>query len=112
MTLRELTYSVDSEQYSESPLFQQLTQTKPEYGANHHIQVAETDGNIIVTGVHVGSLSDILTYSIDVDPNLKVSNTQLLDAILKELENDGFAAPEQEDFWSDFDNLQKAKIIR
>ena len=112
MTLRELINSVDAEQYSESPLFQQLTQTKPEYGANHHIQVAETDGNIIVTGVHVGSLSDILTYSIDVDPNLKVSKTQLLDAILKELENDGFTAPEQEDFWSNFDNLQKAKIIR
>ena len=112
MTLRELINSVDAEQYSESPLFQQLTQTKPEYGANHHIQVAETDSNIIVTGVHVGSLSDILTYSIDVDPNLKVSKTQLLDAILKELENDGFTAPEQEDFWSNFDNLQKAKIIR
>lgn len=112
MTLRELTYSVDSDQYSESPLFQQLTQTKPEYGTNHHIQVTETDGNIIVTGVHVGSLGDILTYSIDVDPNLKVSKTQLLDAILKELENDGFTAPEQEDFWSNFDNLQKAKIIR
>ena len=74
--------------------------------------MAETDGNIIVSGVHVGSLSDILTYSIDVAPNLNVSNTQLLDAILKELENDGFAAPDQEDFWSDFDNLQKAKIIR
>ena len=83
MTLRELTYSVDSEQYSESPLFQQLTQTKPEYGANRHIQVAESDGNIIVSGVHVGSLGDILTYSIDVAPHLNVSKTQLLDAILK-----------------------------
>ena len=112
MTLRELINSVDEEHYSDSPLFQKLISTKPEYGASRHIQVAETDGNIIVTGVHVGSMGDILTYSIDVDPNLKVSKTQLLDAILKELENDGFAAPEQEDFWSDFDNLQKAKIIR
>lgn len=112
MTLRELTYSVDSEQYSESPLFQQLTQTKPEYGANHHIQVAETDGNIIVTGVHVGSLGDILTYSIDVDPNLKVSKTQLLDAILHELSTNGFSESDASEFWSDFDNLQKAKIIR
>jgi hypothetical protein len=43
---------------------------------------------------------------------LNISKTQLLDAILKEMENDGFTAPEQEDFWDDFDNLQKAKIIR
>jgi hypothetical protein len=112
MTLRELTYSVDSEQYSESPLFQQLTQTKPEYGANRHIQVAESDGNIIVSGVHVGSLGDILTYSIDVDPNLNVSKTHLMDAILKELSADGFTESEVSDFWSDFDNIQKAKIVR
>ena len=112
MTLRELINSVAAEQYSESTLFQQLTTTKPEYGANRHIQVAESDGNIIVSGVHVGSLGDILTYSIDVAPNLNVSKTQLLDAILKELSADGFTAPEQEDFWDDFDNLQKAKIIR
>lgn len=112
MTLRELINSVDAEQYSESTLFQQLTTTKPEYGANRHIQVAESDGNIIVSGVHVGSLGDIITYSIDVDPNLNISKTQLLDAILKELSADGFTAPEQEDFWDDFDNLQKAKIIR
>ena len=112
MTLRELMNSVDAEQYSESPLFMQLSQTKPEYGANRHIQVAESDGNIIVSGVHLGSLGDILTYSIDVAPNLNISKTQLLDAILKELSADGFTAPEQEDFWDYFDNLQKAKIIR
>ena len=112
MTLRELINSVDAEQYSESTLFLQLTKTKPEYGASRHIQVAESDGNISVSGVHVGSLGDILTYSIDVDPNLNITKTQLLDAILKELSADGFTAPEQEDFWDDFDNLQKAKIIR
>lgn len=112
MNLRELINSVDAEQYSDSLLFQQLTTTKPEYGTNRHIQVAESDGNIIVSGVHVGSLGDILTYSIDVAPNLNVSKTQLLDAILKEIENDGFTDDEQEDFWDDFDNLQKAKIIR
>ncbi|SDH46975.1 hypothetical protein SAMN04487901_1392 [Prevotella communis] len=112
MTLRELINSVDAEQYSESTLFLQLTKTKPEYGTNRHIQVTESDGNIIVSGVHVGSLGDILTYSIDVDPNLNVSKTHLMDAILKELSADGFTAPEQEGFWNDFDNLQKAKIIR
>ena len=112
MTLRELINSVDAEQYSESTLFLQLTKTKPEYGANRHIQVAESDGNIIVSGVHVGSLGDILTYSSDVDPNLNVSKTHLMDAILKELSADGFSVPEQEGFWNDFDNLQKAKIIR
>jgi hypothetical protein len=112
MTLRDLIKSVNSEQYSDNPLFQQLTTTKPEYGASRHIQVAEADGNIIVSGVHVGSMGDILTYSIDVAPNLNVSKTQLLDAILKELSADGFSAPEQQDFWNGFDDLQKAKIIR
>ena len=112
MTLRELINSVDAEQYSDSPLFQQLTTNKPEYGANRHIKVAEADGNIIVSGVHVGSLGDILTYPIDVAPKLNISKVQLLDAILKELENDGFTAPEQENFWNDFNDLQKAKIIR
>lgn len=85
MTLRELINSVDAEQYSDSPQFLQLATTKPEYGASRHIQVTKADGNIIVMGVHVGSLGDILTYSIDVAPNLNVSKTQLLDAILKEL---------------------------
>ena len=63
MTLRELIYSVDSEQYSESLLYQ-----KPK--------------------------------------------VQLLDAILHELSSIGFSDSEASDFWSDFDNLQKAKIIR
>ena len=39
MTLRELIHSVDSEQYSDSPLFQKLRETKPEYGSNRRIQV-------------------------------------------------------------------------
>ena len=112
MTLKELLQSIDSEQYSDSPLFQKLISTKTEYDASRHIQVAEADGNIIVSGVHVGSMGDILTYSIDVDPNLNISKAQLLDAILKELSADGFTAPEQESFWNDFDDLQKAKIIR
>ena len=112
MTIRELINSVDSEQYSDNALYLKLRETKPEYGASRHIQVTETDGNIIVSGVHVGSLGDILTYSIDVDTNLNVSKTQLLDAILKELSTNDFSESEATDFWSDFDNLQKAKIIR
>ena len=112
MTLRELINSVDSEQYSDNPLYQKLCNTIPEYGTTRHIQVNVANGDIVVTNCHVGSLGDILTYPIDVDPNLNISKTQLLDAILKEIENDGFTTPEQEDFWDDFDNLQKAKIIR
>ncbi len=112
MTLRELINSVDSELYSDNALYQMLRETKPEYGASRHIQVTETDGNIIVSGVHVGSLGDILTYSIDVDPSLNISKVQLLDAILHELSTNGFSESETSDFWDDFDNLQKAKIIR
>ena len=112
MTLRELINSVDSEQYSESALYQKLRETKPEYGSNRHIHVKLVNGEIAITNAHVGSLGDILTYPIDVEPDLNISKVQLLDAILHELSTNGFSESEASDFWSDFDNLQKAKIIR
>ena len=124
MTLRELINSVDSEQYSDrsatqgdaclskNQLYQKLREVKPEYGSSKHIQVKMVDGEIAITNLHVGSLGDILTYPIDVDSNLNISKIQLMDAILKELSSDGFTESEADDFWSDFDNLQKAKIIR
>ena len=112
MTLLELIQSVDSEQYSESPLYQKLCETKPEYGSNRRIQVKLVDGEIAITNVHVGSLGDIITYPIDVDPDLSISKVLLLDAILHELSTNGFSDCEESDFWSDFDNLQKAKIVR
>ena len=112
MTLREIIQSVDSEQYSESQLYQKLCKTKPEYGSNRRIQVKLVDGEIAITNVHVGSMGDIITYPIDVDPDLNISKVQLLDAILHELSSNGFSDSEASDFWSDFDNLQKAKIIR
>ncbi len=124
MTLRELINSVDSEQYSDCSatkgdaclsknlLYQKLRDIKPEYGSSRHIQVKVVDGEIAITNLHVGSLGDILTYPIDVDPDLNISKIQLMDAILKELSSDGFSESDASDFWSDFDNLQKAKIIR
>ena len=122
MTLRELIQSVDSEQYSDSPLYQELCGTKPEFGSNRHILVKLVDGEIAITrstlvallakNVHVGSLGDIITYPIDVDPNLNISKVQLLDAILHELSTNDLSYSEESDFWSDFDNLQKAKIFR
>ena len=112
MTLRELINSVDSEQYSDNALYQKLREIKPEYGSSKHIQVKVVNGEIAITNCHVGSLGDILTYPIDVDPDLNISKIQLLDAILHELSSDGFTDEEQDEFWNDFDNLQKAKIIR
>jgi hypothetical protein len=112
MTLRELINSVDSEQYSESALYQRLRETKPEYGSNRRIQVKLVNGEITITDVHVGSLGDILTYQIDVAPDLQMTKTQLLDEILKEMSSNTFSDEEQAEFWDDFDNLQKAKIIR
>ena len=112
MTLRELINSVDSEQYSDNLLYQKLRDTKPEYGFSRHIQVKVVDGNVAITNLHVGSLGDILAYPIDIDPDLNISKIQLMDAILKELSADGFSESEESDFWSDFDNLQKAKIVR
>ena len=112
MTLRDLINSIESDLYSDNPLYKQLREIKPEYGSSRHIQVGIANGEIVVTGCHVGSLGDILTYPIDVDPDLNISKIQLMDAILKELSADGFTESEASDFWSDFDNLQKAKIIR
>ena len=112
MTLRELINSVDSEQYSDNALYQKLREIKPEYGSSKHIQVKVVDGDIAITNLHVGSLGDIVAYPIDVAPDLNISKIQLMDAILKELTADGFTESEASDFWSDFDNLQKAKIIR
>ncbi len=90
MTLRELIQSVDSEQYSESPLYQKLCETKPEYGSNRRIQVKLLNGNIAITNVHVESLGDIIACPIDVDADLQVTKMQLLDAILKEISHEGF----------------------
>ena len=112
MTLRELLLSVDAEQYADSHLFKELLKVKPEFGPNRSIEVKLVDGKIVVTNVHVGSLGDVITYRIDVAPELKVSKIQLLDAILKEMSSDGFNETEQSDFWTEMTNLQKAKIIR
>ena len=112
MTIRELINSVDSEQYSDSPLYQELRETKPEYGSNRRIQVKLVNGEVTITNVHIGSLCDILTYQIDVAPDLQVTKTQLLDEILKEMSSKTFSDEDQAEFWDDFDNLQKAKIVR
>ena len=112
MTIRELINSVDSEQHSDSPLYQELRETKPEYGSNRRIQVKLVNGEVTITNVHIGSLGDILTYQIDVAPDLQVTKMQLLDEILKEMSSNTFSDEEQAEFWDDFTNLQKAKIIR
>ena len=70
------------------------------------------NGEVTITNVHIGSLGDILTYPIDVDPDLQVTKMQLLDEILREMSSNTFSDEEQAEFWDDFDNLQKAKIIR
>ena len=112
MTLRELINSVDSEQYSDSALYQKLRETKPEYGYNRRIEVKLVNGEIAITNAHLGCLGDILTYQIDVAPDLQVTKMQLLDEILKEMSSNTFSDEEQAEFWDDFDNLQKAKIVR
>ena len=109
MTLRELINSVDTEQYSDSPLYQKLRETKPEYGSDKHIQVKLANGEVTITNVHVGSLGDILTYPIDVEPDLNISKVQLLDAILHELSSNGFTDSDDSAFWDDFDNQCKGK---
>lgn len=70
------------------------------------------NGEVAVYNVHIGSLGDIVTYPIDVDPDLQVTKIQLLDAILTEMTSQNFDEAEQSEFWNDMTNLQKAKIIR
>ena len=112
MTLRELIQSVDAEEYADSPLYQELLKVKPEYGSQRRIYVKRNGNEIAVSNAHVGSLGDIVTYQIDVDPDLNISKIQLLDAILNEIGSNGFSESEESDFWSEMTNLQKAKIIR
>ena len=112
MTLRELILSVNAEEYADYPLYQELLKVKPEYGSSRHIEVKMVNGEVAVYNVHIGSLGDIVTYPIDVDPDLQVTKIQLLDAILTEMTSQNFDEAEQSEFWNDMTNLQKAKIIR
>ena len=112
MTLRELLLSVDSEEYSNGPLYQTLLKVKPEYGSNTRIAVRLKDGELTVSNTHVGSIGDIVAYPIDGDPGLQVTKVQLLDAILKEMSNEGFTESDSDDFWDDMMDLRKAKNIR
>ena len=89
-----------------------MADIKAEYGSNRRILVKQVGGEIAITNVHVGSMGDIITYPIDIAPELNISKVKLLDAILHELSSNGFSDSEVSDFWDDFDNLQKAKIVR
>ncbi len=112
MTLRDLLLSVDAEDYASIPLYQKLLKTKPEYGSSIQIEVKEKDGELIVSNVHVGSLGDIVTARININPELQLSKTQLLDAILNEMSHEGFTDADADDFWDDMMDLRKAKNIR
>ena len=112
MTLRELLQSVDAEAYDSIPLYKELLNVKPEYGSSRRIEVKLRNGDIAVSNAHVGSLGDIVTYPIDVAPDLQVKKMQLLDSILKEMSHEGFTETEADDFWDDMMDLRKAKNIR
>ena len=112
MTLRELLQSVDAEAYANVPLFEELLNTKPEYGSGNRIEVKLINGEIAVSNVHIGSLGDIVACPIDVAPDLQVTKMQLLDSILKEMSHEGFTDADADDFWDDMMDLRKAKNIR
>ena len=112
MTLRELLQSVDAEAYASIPLYEELLNTKPEYGSGNRIEVKLINGEIAVSNVHVGSLGDIVASPIDVATDLQVTKMQLLDAILNEMSHEGFTETDADDFWDDMMDLRKAKNIR
>jgi len=94
MTLRELLLSVNAEEYADVPLYQELIKVKPEYGSNKHIGIKILNGHLAVSNVHVGAWGEIITYSIDINPELHVTKIQLLDAILKEMSSEGYGNSE------------------
>lgn len=98
--------------YASNALFQKLRNTAPEYGLQRKIVVRKKEGGIAVTNVHIGSLGDILTMPIDIDPDLQITNEELLNAILAAMSQNGFDEAEQSDFWNEMTNLQKAKLLR
>ena len=49
MTLRELLQSVDAEAYTGIPLYEELLNTKPEYGSSNRIDVKLVNGEIAVS---------------------------------------------------------------
>ena len=112
MTLRELLQSVDTEAYASIPLYDELLNTKPEYGSGNRIEVKLINGEITVSNVHVGSLGDIVASPIDVATDLQVTKMQLMDAILKEMSHEGFTETDADDFWDDMMDLRKTKNIR
>ncbi len=112
MTLRELLQSVNAEDYASIPLYQELLNTKPEYGSSIRIEVKQKDGELVVSNVHVGSFGDMVAARINITPELQLTKTQLLDAILKEMSHEGFSETDADDFWDDMMDLRKAKNIR
>ena len=112
MTLRQLLVSVDAEKYKNHPLFQQLLSVRPEFGTVRRIAVRQQDGYLSVTNVHLGSLGDIVSYPIDVEDGICISNDDLLCAILGELSRNGFSDTDNTDFWNGMTDLQKAKLLR
>lgn len=60
MTLRELISYVNAEDYTDSALFQELLKVKPEYGSSRRMVVKEKDGGLVVSNVHVGSVTNEL----------------------------------------------------
>lgn len=112
MRLRDLILSVDETQFHDIPLFRQLKSVKPEYGTSLHINVRLSGELVNVTNVHVGTLGDMLAGMVDVAPEVRLTNEQLLLEILKEMSRDGFTETEAADFWDEMKDISKAKIIR
>lgn len=112
MTLRQLVLSVDKELFARNPLYLQILNVKPEYGSGRTICIRQKDNVLTVSNVHIGSLGDIVTYNIAIEQGVDISNEQLLYAIIQEMSRNGFNESDNQEFWNEMDNLQKAKLLR
>jgi hypothetical protein len=82
---------VDSEQYSDSPLYQKLCETKPEYGSDKRIRVKLVDGAFRIEGTLdfslIGILADISKVLAQGKVGIFAISTYNTDYILTKSEN-------------------------
>ena len=88
-----------------------LMSTKPTYGnPDMKITVKDVDGEIAVCNTHLGAISDVVNYQLDVAPDVELTDEELAVVLLRALS--AAIDEENEDSWDDIMNLQKAKIVR
>lgn len=103
---------IDSEIRS---ILKDVRTVKPTYGyPDLRTEVSMTeDGKVYASNLFFGSVSDIVVRKTDIPDDIKVSDCKLAASIITAMADTMNNYEDQNEFfWSDMTNLQKAKIIR